>query len=958
MVPRKLHNYTASGCECCADEEDGQGRRGRRSIPAHGREEASQTAWQLASDKSSSSNRRAKRLVPGRRSEDPRKEAQRLMGSLMSLPPDRDVAEMMSMATGGRHDMRMYTVLVRELAAQGEWSTAIDVLDWLQLSGLHLDTQLYNAGIAACARGGPAGQPMALRLFQSMLSCGHATPDTITYNTLMKVYRDAGNLGGVLAAFKGLTSAHCVPTVVTYTTLIDAQATLGSYAAALDSFRAMQEAGIPPNTWTYNTLIAAAGRAKEWHDALELFSDMRAAGVVPDAVTLATVTGHFNQLLQSASKRGLVKWALQLLEKMRALALPPCQLSYDLALAACCHRGAWVAALDVFADLRAQRALSPTTFSYNMVLSALEKAGEWRLALRTAGLPCTHDAVAWTAEDDARVAALPVMYGPAAALRSQFAAAALAPGGDTLPGATGMGAAGGVPLVRHPAAGAMSRLPPPMLTRGSRCIPDAFTFTTLVACCGAGGLLDCARHIVEVDMPRAGLTPGTPTYNALLGAMFRAAQEPATPATSRAAKSASGSSSLVSPRPSSSSSSSSSPGSLSSLSSRPGAHAQGSEPHAEVNGADLTHADGSIGVGEGSISARKTSRSRSAMSSPTPQALRKGMHAGDDSDAGARHSSAASSSSKQAGTAANASGRGTKSSASAAAVAALPASELVSLLSRMAERGIARDATSYDLAIRACVVQGACVEAWALHTEMTAGAGNGGSPRLKPKASTMEALRAWRAYDAETEALKERLASDAVAPAMPRELLEKKEEAAARGGKGRGRPKGSRNKAPSKRSDVFVASTAVAAAHQEVTVPAAGSPSSVGVITPLPPPAATPAVGLPHEVSGHKTGPPAAIIVGGSSDAATGASSNVVTTRAAMPTTGATVAHANGAHTARGVVASSQVAMHGNYSVDGGEMLYGRPWRRPLAASAAANGEQLVWVMTPNGVQVHSRGSS
>lgn len=72
-----------------------------------------------------------------------------------------------------------------------------------------------------------------------------------------------------------------------------------------------------------NHLIWLMGKAKKWWAALEIYEDLLDEGPEPNNLSYELVVSHFNILLSAASKRGIWRWGVRLLNKMEDKGLKP-----------------------------------------------------------------------------------------------------------------------------------------------------------------------------------------------------------------------------------------------------------------------------------------------------------------------------------------------------------------------------------------------------------------------------------------------------------------------------------------------------------------------------------------------------------------------------------------------------------------------------------------------------------
>ncbi|KAJ3671486.1 hypothetical protein LUZ60_007565 [Juncus effusus] len=129
-----------------------------------------------------------------------------------------------------------------------------------------------------------------------------------------------------------------------------------------------------------NHAIFLLGKSKKWWAALEIFEEMLDKGPKPNNLSFNLVISNFGVLLNAARKRGLWKWALQLLDKMHEKGLPLGKKEFNAVLIACSKAGETVVAVKVFGQM-VDRGVKPEIHSYIALLSSLEKGKFYDKAL-------------------------------------------------------------------------------------------------------------------------------------------------------------------------------------------------------------------------------------------------------------------------------------------------------------------------------------------------------------------------------------------------------------------------------------------------------------------------------------------------------------------------------------------------------------------------------------------------
>ncbi|KAF8118072.1 hypothetical protein N665_0006s0072 [Sinapis alba] len=130
-----------------------------------------------------------------------------------------------------------------------------------------------------------------------------------------------------------------------------------------------------------NHLIWLMGKAKKWWAALEIYEDLLDEGPEPNNLSYELVVSHFSILLSAASKRGIWRWGVKLLNKMEDKGLKPQSRHWNAVLVACSKASETAAAIQIFKAM-VENGEKPTVISYGALLSALEKGKLYDEAFR------------------------------------------------------------------------------------------------------------------------------------------------------------------------------------------------------------------------------------------------------------------------------------------------------------------------------------------------------------------------------------------------------------------------------------------------------------------------------------------------------------------------------------------------------------------------------------------------
>lgn len=329
-----------------------------------------------------------------------------------------------------RPNVYSYNALLGVLKANRWFAEAITILEEMRLNGVIADIVTCNTVISMYDQQGLYDE--ALVVYENIKVAG-LVPDLFTYRTMIQVVARCGKFESVLDLYRDLLQQErsgvprerpelkrerkqrkeladfvvqlCCRRIWSWLSS-DASSVrelgplfAGMHAAEIqfsekmskDLIRACGQREIDhfPVKWLYfkmraqgfylnaslcNHIIRVLGRGKKWWAALEVYENMMSVGPPPDETTHRLLLSHFQILLNSASKRGIWKWALQLLNKMEEKGIEPDSFAWNAALIACGRASEPDSAIEVFQKMTAH-GQKPGILSYGALLSALEKGG-------------------------------------------------------------------------------------------------------------------------------------------------------------------------------------------------------------------------------------------------------------------------------------------------------------------------------------------------------------------------------------------------------------------------------------------------------------------------------------------------------------------------------------------------------------------------------------------------------
>ncbi|KAF9596347.1 hypothetical protein IFM89_009025 [Coptis chinensis] len=185
----------------------------------------------------------------------------------------------------------------------------------------------------------------------------------------------------VLQLLSEMDKAGLNPGRAEYERLVWACTLEGHHIVAKDLYKRIRERESEISLSVCNHAIWLMGKAKKWWAALEIYEDLLDKGPKPNNLSYELVVSHFNVLLTAASRRGIWRWGVRLLNKMEEKGLKPGSREWNAVLVACSKASETSAAVQIFSRM-VEQGEKPTILSYGALLSALEKGKLYDEALR------------------------------------------------------------------------------------------------------------------------------------------------------------------------------------------------------------------------------------------------------------------------------------------------------------------------------------------------------------------------------------------------------------------------------------------------------------------------------------------------------------------------------------------------------------------------------------------------
>lgn len=257
----------------------------------------------------------------------------------------------------GRISVRALSYAVIACAKADQWEEALNLIELYgnkSYSNAESKTKnqrsavvsiaAINSVISACGRS--LRPDVAVQILNDMQKNYGVAPDELSYRFAIIACNQAEHRETRQAKF---SSAEPVPFVFTW------------WECALSLLRRMVEDGLKPDSQTYSSVVSALESAGQWQ---------RAIGVLQSMPSISSLLG--NDVVRNAEDE------FELYEQPNLYCL-------NAAISACEKGGAWVEALQLYENIRAQvktkNSTRPNFITINSLSIALDKAGQTELAM-------------------------------------------------------------------------------------------------------------------------------------------------------------------------------------------------------------------------------------------------------------------------------------------------------------------------------------------------------------------------------------------------------------------------------------------------------------------------------------------------------------------------------------------------------------------------------------------------
>ena len=201
------------------------------------------------------------------------------------------------------------------------WNTAVTLLEAAGVVHLQRSIVCYNAASSACEKGMKWQATVALLA----ITAERLQPNIITYNAAISAGKQTNRWSQALHTFSELLSRF-YPDTITCNSILAAFNMRWREAMQLVTF--LQVQGVEANVVTFGSSIQTCAKAKHWQQALSLLVESQHLQIETDPVM-------YNALLRGCP------WetAFRVLDEMKAAAIQPSMLAYDVLMQACSDQG-------------------------------------------------------------------------------------------------------------------------------------------------------------------------------------------------------------------------------------------------------------------------------------------------------------------------------------------------------------------------------------------------------------------------------------------------------------------------------------------------------------------------------------------------------------------------------------------------------------------------------------------
>ncbi|KAL2985977.1 hypothetical protein AAZX31_12G181100 [Glycine max] len=312
---------------------------------------------------------------------------------------------------------RFFNSLIRSYAEAGLFKESMKLFQTMKSIAVSPSVVTFNSLLSILLKRGRTN--MAKEVYDEMLGTYGVSPDTCTYNVLIRGFCKNSMVDEGFRFFREMESFNCDADVVTYNTLVDGLCRAGKVRIARNLVNGMGKKceGLNPNVVTYTTLIRGYCMKQEVEEALVVLEEMTSRGLKPNMITYNTLvkglceahkldkmkdvlermksdggfspdTFTFNTIIHLHCCAGNLDEALKVFESMKKFRIPADSASYSTLIRSLCQKGDYDMAEQLFDELFEKEILlskfgsKPLAASYNPIFESLCEHGKTKKAER------------------------------------------------------------------------------------------------------------------------------------------------------------------------------------------------------------------------------------------------------------------------------------------------------------------------------------------------------------------------------------------------------------------------------------------------------------------------------------------------------------------------------------------------------------------------------------------------
>ncbi|KAF5188639.1 Pentatricopeptide repeat-containing protein [Thalictrum thalictroides] len=221
------------------------------------------------------------------------------------------------------------------------------------------------------------GCDTALKMFMKLERKGTVVNifDVITYNTMISICVKVNNWVQAERIWKSLKENGHRATTITYDLLVSTFVRCGQSELAFDAYSEMVQNGLKPSGDMMQALISACVKEGKWGLARSVFQSMLESGLNPNIVT-------YNALINSIGKAGEVELCFKVFGLMKNSGHTPDAYTWNALLGALNRGNRHMDTLRLFESIKRKKSIQLNAHLYNTALLSCQRLGSWDRSLQ------------------------------------------------------------------------------------------------------------------------------------------------------------------------------------------------------------------------------------------------------------------------------------------------------------------------------------------------------------------------------------------------------------------------------------------------------------------------------------------------------------------------------------------------------------------------------------------------